>query len=131
MNETDETGENGELISTNGSADINAVMDGIGNIFGLQLEDEVQDLAGVLNNDAAYKVKAMETAKGIASNGDWGYYAKQLAGVPGQFLKVWVRWNIQEMIYDYSQRRGRSCLLSRNAIRGYDILLNCITGQRE
>jgi len=87
-------------------------MNGIGSDLALQLEGEVQDLAGVLNNNAAYKVNAMEAAKAITANGDWGYYAKQLAGVPGQFLKAWVRWNDQEMIYDYSLNADAGAVFS-------------------
>jgi len=101
VNEVDKTGKDGDIISTVGSADISMTMDGIGGDMGLQLEGEVQDLAGVLNEDAAYDVKMIENAQGITSNGDWGYYAKQLAGAPGQLLKAWVRWNAQEAIYDY------------------------------
>ena len=33
--------------------------------------------------------------------GDWGYYAKQVAGSAGQMLKVWIRWNAETSIYDY------------------------------
>jgi hypothetical protein len=69
--------------------------------MGLRLEGEVQDLTGVLNNDAAYDIKTVENERGAISNGDWGYYAKQIAGMPGQFLKAWVRWNVDEAIYDY------------------------------
>lgn len=112
MAETERTSGKGTLIPTIRSADINAVMNGIGSDLTLQLEDEVQDLAGVLNNDAAYKVKAMENAEEIAANSDWGYYAKQLAGAPGQFLKAWVRWNNQEMVYDYSLNADAGAVFS-------------------
>lgn len=101
MNAINKTGKDGAIISTVGSADISGTMDGIGGNMGLQLEGEVQDLAGILNNDAAYDVKMIENAKGITSDGDWGYYAKQIAGAPSQLLKAWVRWNAKEAIYDY------------------------------
>lgn len=96
-----ETSRAVDIISTICSADISAVMDEIGSRIGVQLEGEVQDLAGVLNLDAAYAVGAVENARNVAVDGDWGYYAKQLARQPGQLLKFWVRWNGQEAVYDY------------------------------
>ena len=81
-------------------------MDGIARDLGLQLEGEIRDLAGVLNNDAAYDVRMIEQANGIASSGDWGYYGKQRAGAPGQWLKAWVRWNPQQAIYDFYLEAG-------------------------
>ncbi len=76
-------------------------MDSIGNALGFLLEGEVKDLTGVLNSNAAFAVKMMEDTKRIDSDGDWGYYAKQLAGTSGQWLKVWARWNAKDAIYDY------------------------------
>jgi len=82
------------------SADIDAVMDAIAGSRGLELEGEVQDLAGVLNPDAAYAVRGLENRQGSLSAGEWGYYAKQVKRKPGEMLKAWVRWNIQEASYD-------------------------------
>ena len=67
------------------SADINAVLDAVGKNQGLDLEGEVQDLAGVLNPDAAYHVRVLENGQGIL----------------GELLKAWVRWNAQSAVYDY------------------------------
>jgi len=102
VNESDITSSSQKLVPAIGSSDLSATLDGVGSNLFLQLQGEVQDLAGVLNTDAAYRVKAMENVKGITSEGDWGYYAKQLAGSSGQFIKVWIRWNTQKMIFDYS-----------------------------
>ena len=76
-------------------------MEAIGVSLRLQLWGEVKDLVGVLDSDAAYDVKTMENAEGIVSEGDWGYYARQIEGLLGQFLKAWVRWNVAEEVYDY------------------------------
>ena len=67
----------------------------------MELEGEVRDLAGVLNNDAAYRVRLLEGEQVASSSGDWGYYAKQVANTPSQWFKAWVRWNFAELIYDY------------------------------
>ncbi len=74
-------------------------MDAIAGIRGLELEGEVQDLAGVLNPSAAYDVRVLEM-QSSPSEGEWGYYAKQVMGKSGGLLKAWVRWNIQAAIYD-------------------------------
>ena len=76
-------------------------MDAIASSRGLELEGEVQDLAGVLNPDAAYDVRALENMQSILSEGDWGYYAKRVTEKPGEVLKAWVRWNVQKAIYDF------------------------------
>ena len=83
------------------SADVNAVLDAVGRNRGLDLEGEVQDLAGVLNPTAAYDVGTLENVQGLLSEGDWGYYAKPVKRRPGELLKAWVRWNVLEAIYDY------------------------------
>ena len=83
------------------SADTSKTLDGIAADMRLSLEGEVQDLAGVLNNDAKYEVNIAQRAQGITAEGDWGYYAKQVASLSGQFLKAWIRWNIEHVCYDY------------------------------
>ena len=97
----DRTGKDCDLVSTIGSADISETMDGIGTDLGVQLEGQVVDLTGVLNNNASLIVKNVEAEMNISGATDWGYYAKQLAGAPSQFLKAWVRWNAEEAIFDY------------------------------
>ena len=104
------------IIPTVKSDDISVILDTIANDFhagfllkngsivsqdGLKLAGEVRDLEGALSNDAAYSVRLLEEAHGLSAYGDWGYYAKEVATASFQWLKVWVRWNQAEAIYDY------------------------------
>ena len=101
VNEKDRTGKDGELVSTLGASNISAIMDGIGSTMDLDLEGEVVDLSGVLNEQAKFIVRGLEGDKNTLGAGEWNYLAKQVAGTPGSFVKAWVRWNEQLEIFDY------------------------------
>ncbi len=97
----DSSGKEEELVGTLGSMSISETMDGIAADMELQLLKDVKDMAGVLNEDAAFGVRQLEGEMGIG-HGNWGYYAKEVAGGAGkQFLKAWVRSNQQLAIYDF------------------------------
>lgn len=100
----DRTGKEGELMSTIGSSEISATLDGIGSDFGVELEGDVASGAregsgGTLNWHAEGIVNDLED-QANAGRGTWEYWTKPIADGSGNSLKAWVRYNERLEIYD-------------------------------